>query len=163
MAIASLKVTRKGFGTPVAGGSTAPFPRAKSCRLADRSKSGRECEETVFVLFFLWSVASAPVAFRVRVWEVMSRGRGPRGGCPPPEGVDVACPPYRRTIAGFAAKNRLPATYSFRETVDDGGLMSYWPSQAHVWRRAAEYLDKILKGAKHADLPVEQRRRSSSW
>ncbi len=63
---------------------------------------------------------------------------------------------YRRTIAGFAAKNRLPATYSFRETVDDGGLMSYGPSQAHVWRRATEYVDKILKGAKHADLPVEQ-------
>ena len=38
------------------------------------------------------AVASAPVAFRVRVWEVMSRGRVPRGGCPPPEGVDVACP-----------------------------------------------------------------------
>ncbi len=38
------------------------------------------------------AVASAPAAFRVRVWEVMSRGRGPRGGCPPPDGVDVACP-----------------------------------------------------------------------
>jgi len=38
------------------------------------------------------AVASAPGAFRVRVWEVMSRGRGPRGGCLPPEGVDVACP-----------------------------------------------------------------------
>jgi hypothetical protein len=38
------------------------------------------------------TVASAPAALRVRVWEVMSRGRGPRGRCPPPEGVDVACP-----------------------------------------------------------------------
>jgi hypothetical protein len=46
------------------------------------------------------AVASAPVAFRVRVWEVMSRGRGPRGKCPPPEGVDVACPP------GDASYNR---------------------------------------------------------
>ena len=63
---------------------------------------------------------------------------------------------YRRTIVEFAAKNRLPASYAFREPVDDGGLMFYGPSTADVWRRAAGYVDKILKGAKPADLPVEQ-------
>ena len=63
---------------------------------------------------------------------------------------------YRRTIAEFAAKNRLPASYAFRETVDEGGLMSYGSSGADLWRRAAGYVDKILKGARPADLPVEQ-------
>src|SRR5690349_2892916 len=62
---------------------------------------------------------------------------------------------YRRTIAEFAARNRLPASYPYREPVDDGGLMSYGPSQADLFRRAAGYVDKILKGAKPADLPVE--------
>jgi putative ABC transport system substrate-binding protein len=63
---------------------------------------------------------------------------------------------YRRTIAEFAAKNRLPASYAYREAVDDGGLMSYGPSRVELYRRAAGYVDKILKGAKPADLPVEQ-------
>ena len=62
----------------------------------------------------------------------------------------------RGTIIEFAAKNRLPASYLFREAVDDGGLMSYGPSQSDLWRRAAGYVDKILKGAKPANLPVEQ-------
>jgi ABC-type uncharacterized transport system substrate-binding protein len=56
----------------------------------------------------------------------------------------------------LAAKNRLPAVYSFREYVDAGGLMSYGPDLADLFRRAATYVDKILKGAKPADLPVEQ-------
>jgi putative ABC transport system substrate-binding protein len=59
-------------------------------------------------------------------------------------------------VADLAAKSRLPAMYSWRVYVDDGGLMSYGPSFADVHRRAATYVDKILKGAKPADLPVEQ-------
>jgi len=62
----------------------------------------------------------------------------------------------RRTIVEFAAKNRLPASYGFREAVQDGGLMSYGVSWTELWRRVAWYVDKILKGAKPADLPVEQ-------
>jgi putative ABC transport system substrate-binding protein len=62
----------------------------------------------------------------------------------------------RRRLVDLAAKNRLPAVYSFREYVDAGGLMSYGPDLADLFRRAATYVDKILKGAKPADLPVEQ-------
>ena len=56
----------------------------------------------------------------------------------------------------LAAKNRLPAVYTSREFVDAGGLLSYGPNAADLFRRAATYVDKILKGAKPADLPVEQ-------
>jgi putative ABC transport system substrate-binding protein len=63
---------------------------------------------------------------------------------------------HRTQIAGFAAKNRLPTIYYATEFVEDGGLMSYAPNFADLSRRAATYVDKILKGAKPADLPVEQ-------
>jgi putative ABC transport system substrate-binding protein len=56
----------------------------------------------------------------------------------------------------FAAKNRLPAMYPNSEFVEAGGLMSYAPNIADLFRRAADFVDKILKGAKPADLPVEQ-------
>ena len=62
----------------------------------------------------------------------------------------------RKRIAGFALKSRLPSMYSSRETVDAGGLMSYGADLADSYRRVAIYVDKILKGAKPADLPVEQ-------
>ncbi len=62
----------------------------------------------------------------------------------------------RGRIADLAAKSRLPAMYEIREFVIAGGLMSYMPSLADQFRRAAVYADKILKGAKPADLPVEQ-------
>jgi len=59
-------------------------------------------------------------------------------------------------IVEFAAANHLPAIYVWRWYVDSGGLMSYGPSFYELWRRAATYVDKILKGANPADLPVEQ-------
>jgi putative ABC transport system substrate-binding protein len=62
----------------------------------------------------------------------------------------------RGQIASFARKNRLPSIYAQKEYVHAGGLMSYGPSTAEMHRRAAIYVDKILKGAKPADLPVEQ-------
>jgi len=62
----------------------------------------------------------------------------------------------RRRLVDLAAKHRLPAVYPWREFVDAGGLMAYGPNLADLYRRAATYVDKILKGAKPADLPVEQ-------
>ena len=59
-------------------------------------------------------------------------------------------------IVELAAKSRLPAMYAAREFVEDGGLMSYGASLPDLFRRAATYVDKILKGANPADLPVEQ-------
>jgi len=61
-----------------------------------------------------------------------------------------------RQIAALAAEHRLPAIYGFREFPLAGGLMSYGPSIADNWRRAAEYADKIVRGMKPADLPVGQ-------
>ena len=62
----------------------------------------------------------------------------------------------QRQVLDFAAKNRLPAMYPNSEYVEAGGLMSYGPSQTDLLRRAADFVDKILKGAKPADIPVEQ-------
>ena len=59
-------------------------------------------------------------------------------------------------ILDFVTKSRLPAAYGYREFVDAGGLMFYGPSWLDLFRRAAAYVDKILKGAKPADLPIEQ-------
>jgi putative ABC transport system substrate-binding protein len=62
----------------------------------------------------------------------------------------------RGQIASFAQKNRLPSMFAQKEYVDAGGLMSYGPSTPDMHRRAATFVDKILKGAKPSDLPVEQ-------
>jgi putative tryptophan/tyrosine transport system substrate-binding protein len=64
--------------------------------------------------------------------------------------------PQRKQIVELAVKSQLPASYSRPEYVEDGGLMTYGPSINDLFRRAATYVDKILKGAKPADLPVEQ-------
>ena len=62
----------------------------------------------------------------------------------------------QKRIVGFALKSRLPSMYNRREDVEAGGLMSYGADIADSYRRVAYYVDRILKGAKPADLPVEQ-------
>ena len=62
----------------------------------------------------------------------------------------------RAEAASFTQRNRLPSMYATKEYVDAGGLMSYGPSLLALYRRAATYVDKILKGAKPSELPVEQ-------
>jgi putative ABC transport system substrate-binding protein len=69
---------------------------------------------------------------------------------------DVLFTTQRRRVVELAAKHQLPAMYGFREFVDAGGLMAYGPSWPDLYRRAAALVDKILKGAKPADLPIEQ-------
>jgi putative ABC transport system substrate-binding protein len=69
---------------------------------------------------------------------------------------DPALWSYRPRIVALAAAPRLPAMYGLRDFVDDGGLMSYGPDRPAQYRRTAVFVDKILKGARPADLPVEQ-------
>ena len=64
--------------------------------------------------------------------------------------------PNQKKIANLAIKYRLPSMHEGSDSVDAGGLMSYGPNYPELWRRAATYLDKILKGTKLADIPVEQ-------
>jgi putative ABC transport system substrate-binding protein len=63
---------------------------------------------------------------------------------------------HRRLLADLALKHRLPTLFAFREYAEAGGLMSYGPRYTELFQRAAVYVDKILKGARPADLPVEQ-------
>jgi ABC-type uncharacterized transport system substrate-binding protein len=63
---------------------------------------------------------------------------------------------HRARLADLAAKHRLPAMYGVRGYVDAGGLMSYWAHQADLYRRVGSYVDRIVKGAKPGDLPIEQ-------
>jgi putative tryptophan/tyrosine transport system substrate-binding protein len=70
--------------------------------------------------------------------------------------VNTLLDPYTKRIAGLAIKSRLPSMYERSDYVEAGGLMSYAASDDDMWRRAATYVDKILKGTKPADLPVEQ-------
>ena len=70
--------------------------------------------------------------------------------------VDVMLIDHRTRIADLATKRRLPTVYGLREHAEAGGLMAYGPNVVDMFRRAATYVDKILKGTKPADLPVEQ-------
>jgi putative ABC transport system substrate-binding protein len=71
-------------------------------------------------------------------------------------GLDALTQAHRGLIADLAARGRLPAIYGGREFVEAGGLIFYGPSFPDIYRRAATYVDRIFKGAKPADLPVEQ-------
>jgi len=77
-----------------------------------------------------------------------------------PDGLSVAggrlMGANQKRIADFALKSRLPSMYYSREAVEAGGLMSYGADEADSYRRVAYFVDRILKGAKPADLPVEQ-------
>jgi len=62
----------------------------------------------------------------------------------------------RSRIAQFAIENKMPSAYTFREHVEAGGLLAYSPNYHDLFRRAATYVDKILKGTKPGELPIEQ-------
>jgi len=95
------------------------------------------------------------------VTSTLEYGNTDTTACPDHDGRDGAARPAaerreRQRIADFVSKARIPTMYSTRELAQEGGLMSYGPSQPDLFRRATGYVDKILKGAKPSDLPVEQ-------
>jgi putative tryptophan/tyrosine transport system substrate-binding protein len=102
--------------------------------------------------FALQNLAVREPAEFPRAFEAAGAGRA--------EALFVTAQPFtnqhRAQILDLVAKHRLPTIYTLRSFVDAGGLMSYGPSQADQYRRAATYVDRILKGARPADLPVEQ-------
>jgi putative ABC transport system substrate-binding protein len=109
-------------------------------------------------------VVAGPLRLTIQYWEIRAEDDFDRVfaamGKQRPDGLLVAGGPLAalngKRIASFALKNRLPSVHTQREAVDAGGLMSYGADQADRFRRVATYVDKILKGAKPADLPVEQ-------
>jgi putative tryptophan/tyrosine transport system substrate-binding protein len=108
--------------------------------------------------------ASRPLGLTVRSWEVRAADGFERVFAAlskeRPDGLYVLGGPLMRAnekrIVGFALKSRLPSVYYTRETVEAGGLMSYGADLADSYRRVAYFVDRILKGTKPADLPVEQ-------
>ena len=109
-------------------------------------------------------VAARALGVTIRPWEVRPADGFDRVfaamGKERPDGLLVLPGPLmgvnRKRITGLAIKSRLPSVYSNRPYVDAGGLMSYGADLADSYRRVATYVDRILKGAKAADLPVEQ-------
>ena len=87
-----------------------------------------------------------------RAFSTITRGRA-QALVVPPDSTRLS---QMRQIIDFAAKGRLPAMYAYRDFVDAGGLIAYAPHFTDQFRRGATYVDKILKGRKPADLPVEQ-------
>jgi putative tryptophan/tyrosine transport system substrate-binding protein len=132
------------------------FPRIRRLAVLWHTLSNPAFKET--------QAAAAPLGFMIRSIEV--RGRTELESAFPlitRERVDGLFPvtsafmsANRKPIVEFAAKNRLPALYPNDEYVGDGGLMSYAANVHEMHRRAATYVDRILKGAKPSDLPVEQ-------
>jgi putative ABC transport system substrate-binding protein len=108
--------------------------------------------------------AARPLGLTVRSWEVRAADGFEKVftalNKQRPDGLYVPGGPLIRAnekrIVGFALKSRLPSAYTRREAVDAGGLMSYGADLADIYRRVAYYVDRILKGTKPADLPVEQ-------
>ena len=109
-------------------------------------------------------VAARALGLTIQPWEIRVADDFDRVfaamGKQRPDGLSVAAGRLmydkQKRIADFALKSRLPSIYANRESVDDGGLMYYGADIANHYRRVAYYVDRILKGAKPADLPVEQ-------
>jgi ABC-type uncharacterized transport system substrate-binding protein len=109
-------------------------------------------------------VAARALGLTIQPWEVRTANDFDRAfaamGKQRPDGLSVAggrlMGANQKRIADFALKSRLPSMYAIREAVDAGGLMYYGADVAESYRRVAYYVDRILKGAKPADLPVEQ-------
>jgi len=100
-------------------------------------------------------VTAAPVRDTAEVEEAIAKlGREPgRGVIVPPDAFTIV---HRQLFIRLAQQHRLPAVYAYRAYVAQGALMSYGPEPYDLFRRSASYVDRILKGAKPADLPIQQ-------
>jgi putative ABC transport system substrate-binding protein len=100
-------------------------------------------------------VTAAPVRDTAEAEEAIAKlGREPGGGLiVPPDAFTIA---HDQLLVRLAQQHRVPSVYSYRTSVAQGGLMSYGPDPYDNFRRSASYVDRILKGAKPADLPVQQ-------
>jgi putative ABC transport system substrate-binding protein len=113
-------------------------------------ESARRGAETLRTLVTLYAVQNATT-----LGEAFAKLEKDR-----PDALMVLADPFmaseRSRIAQFAIENRLPSVYTYREHVEAGGLIAYTPNYHDLFRRAAGYVDKILRGAKPGDLPIEQ-------
>jgi putative tryptophan/tyrosine transport system substrate-binding protein len=100
-------------------------------------------------------LTAAPVRNTGEIEETIGKlGREPGGGLiVPPDAFTIV---HQQLLIRLTQQHRLPAVYSFRGYVAEGGLMSYGPDVYDIFRRSASYVDRILKGAKPADLPIQQ-------
>jgi putative ABC transport system substrate-binding protein len=97
---------------------------------------------------------SAPVHDVSDIEDVISRlGNGPRGGLVVE--TDSFMSVHRATVISETARHRVPAVYPIRVAARDGGLLSYGPATIDLFRRAAPYVDRLLKGEKPADMPIQ--------
>jgi putative ABC transport system substrate-binding protein len=109
-------------------------------------------------------VAAVALGLTIQPWEVLNIDGFERAfaalGKQRPDGLYVSGGPLtnigEKRIVSFAVRSRLPSVYGSREAVESGGLLSYGADLEHTFQRVAVYVDKILKGARPADLPVEQ-------
>jgi ABC-type uncharacterized transport system substrate-binding protein len=133
------------------------IPRVARVAVLRHTSSGKQSLEATLA-------ASRPMKVQVQVFEIQAPNEfdvafmaAKKGGA---EAINVLASPilfaYRKELVVLSANHRLPGMYENREFVEIGGLLSYGANLDGLYRRAATYVDKILKGAKPADLPVEQ-------
>jgi ABC-type uncharacterized transport system substrate-binding protein len=133
------------------------MPRVVRVALLRHVTSGKQSLEATLA-------ASRPLKVQVQILEIQATNEfegafrsAKKGGA---EAINVLASPilfaYRKELVDLSAKHRLPGMYENKEFVEIGGLLSYGANLDDLYRRAATYVDKILKGAKPADLPVEQ-------
>jgi putative ABC transport system substrate-binding protein len=111
------------------------------------ARKGAQALHVSLAVYEVYDTAGLDAAF-----VTLTKGR--------PDGLLVPGDPFlvsqRNRIAQFAIENKLPSVYTFREFIEAGGLIAYTPNFDDLFRRAATYVDKILKGAKPGELPIEQ-------
>jgi putative ABC transport system substrate-binding protein len=174
---ATLDPVRQGFVQSLArpGGNFTGFSLQSPETVGKRLELLKELVPSAALVGVLWDQSSildwqaAEAAARERGWKLLSleirdeaeiegafrSATGARAGALLVSAAGILFPHARR-LAQLCITNRLPAVFGLREYIEAGGLISYGPEINDIWRRASHFVDKILKGAKPAELPVEQ-------